>query len=68
MVDKVDPGFDSIPAAGKARLRALADAEADRVLSELKPGAVAAAFGWAWKPVVRRWAAERALTALRSAR
>jgi predicted acylesterase/phospholipase RssA len=67
-VDKVDPSFDSIPAAGKARLRALADAEADRVLSELRPGAVAAAFGWAWKPVVRRWAAERALTALRSAR
>lgn len=67
-VDKIDPDFDSIPAAGKARLKALADAEADRVLSELKPGAVAAAFGWAWKPVVRRWAADRALTALRSAR
>ena len=67
-VDRIDPGFDSIPAAGKARLRALADAEADRVLSELEPGAVASAFGWAWKPVVRRWAAERALTALRSAR
>ena len=67
-VDKIDPGFDSIPATGKARLRALADAEADRVLSELEPGAVAAAFAWAWKPVVRRWAADRAMTALRSAR
>ncbi len=67
-VDKLDPGFDSIPAAGKARLRELADAEAGRVLSELRPGAVAAAFGWAWKPVVRRWAADRALAALRGAR
>ena len=67
-VKKMDPSFDSIPAAGKARLRDLADAEADRVLSELKPGAVATAFGWAWKPVVRRWAAERALAALRNAR
>jgi predicted acylesterase/phospholipase RssA len=67
-VKKIDPGFDSIPAAGKARLRELADAEADRVLSEIRPGAVASAFGWAWKPVVRRWAAERAMAALRSAR
>ena len=67
-VDKIDPGFDSIPAAGKERLRELAEAEADRVLSELQPGAVAAAFGWAWKPVVRRWAADRAMAALRGAR
>ncbi len=67
-VDKIDPGFDSIPAIGKARLRELAEAEADRVLSELKPGAVASAFGWAWKPVVRRWAADRAMAALRGAR
>jgi len=68
LVEKIDPGFDSIPAAGKARLRELVDAEADQVLSELRPGPVAAAFGWAWKPVVRRWAAERALAALRGAR
>lgn len=68
LVEKIDPGFDSIPTAGKARLRDLVDAEADQVLSELRPGPVAAAFGWAWKPVVRRWAAERALAALRGAR
>jgi predicted acylesterase/phospholipase RssA len=67
-VERIDPSFDSIPAAGKARLRELVDAEADRVLSELRPGALAAAFGWAWKPVVRRWAADRALAALRGAR
>lgn len=67
-VEKMEPGFDAIPAAGKARLRELVDAEADRVLAELKPGPMAAAFGWAWKPVVRRWAADRALGALRGAR
>ena len=67
-VETIDPDFNSIPAAGRARLKALVDAEADRVLSELRPGAIAAAFGWAWKPVVRRWAAERTMTALRSAR
>ncbi len=35
-VEKIDPGFDSIPAAGRARLKDLVDAEADRVLSELR--------------------------------
>ncbi len=67
-VEKIDPSFASIPTAGRARLKDLVDAEADRVLSELRPGPIAAAFGWAWKPVVRRWAAERTMTALRGAR
>jgi hypothetical protein len=67
-VANVDPSFDSIPGAGKARIKDLVDAEADRVLAELRPGPVAGAFGWAWKPVVKRWAAERALAALRGAR
>jgi len=67
-VEALDPGFDAIPAAGRARLRELVNAEADRVLAELRPGPLAAAFGWAWKPVVRRWAADRALGALRGAR
>jgi predicted acylesterase/phospholipase RssA len=67
-VEKIDPSFDSIPGAGKARLRELVEGEADRVLSELRPGPLAAAFGWAWKPVVRRWASDRAMAALRGAR
>ncbi len=67
-VEKIDPSFDAIPAAGKARLRELVDGEADRVLSELRPGPLAAAFGWAWKPVVRRWASDRTMAALRGAR
>jgi len=63
-VEALDPGFESIPAAGKARLRGLVAAEADRMLSELRPGPLAAAFGWAWKPVVRRWASDRLLASL----
>lgn len=61
-------GFDAIPDAGKARLEALVTGEADRVLAELRPGALASALGWAWKPVVRRWVAERTMQAIRGAR
>ena len=50
------------------KLKALVDSEADRVLSELRPGAVASVFGWAWKPVVRRWVTDRTMAALRGAR
>jgi len=67
-VEPIEPDFDSIPATGKARLGELVDGEVERVLAELRPGPVAAAFGWAWKPVIRRWAAERALSSLRGAR
>lgn len=66
-VEKLEPGFEAIPAAGKARLRALVEGEADRMLAELRPGPLAAAFGWAWKPVVRRWAADRIMASLRDA-
>ncbi len=67
-VEPLTPGFDAIPAAGRAKLKALVDSEADRILSELRPGPLASAFGWVWKPVVRRWAADRAMAALRGAR
>jgi len=66
-VEDVSPDFDAIPAAGRARLDALIDAEADRALAELRPGPLASAFGWAWKPVVRRWIAQRTTQALRDA-
>jgi hypothetical protein len=64
----VDAGFESIPSGGRAKLDSLISAEADRVLSELRPGPLASAFGWAWKPVVRRWVTERTTQALREAR
>jgi hypothetical protein len=66
-VEELEPDFNAIPAAGKAKLDALVDTEADHVLAELQPGPLAAAFGWAWKPVVRRWARDRVRAALRSA-
>jgi predicted acylesterase/phospholipase RssA len=67
-VEPLSPGFDSIPAAGKARLEALVNSEADRVMAELRPGPLASALGWAWKPVVRRWVTDRTMKALRGAR
>ena len=67
-VEPLTSGFEAIPAAGRAKLKALVDSEADRVLSELRPGALASALGWAWKPVVRRWVTERTMTALRGTR
>jgi hypothetical protein len=66
-VEALEPNFETIPAAGQVRLRALVDGEANRLLAELRPGPLAAAFGWAWKPVVRRWAADRIMTSLRDA-
>lgn len=67
-VEPLTPGFDTIPPAGRSKLEALVGSEADRVLSELRPGAIASALGWAWKPVVRRWVTERTMAALRGAR
>jgi hypothetical protein len=66
-VEALEPNFEAIPAAGKVRLRALVDGEADRMLAELRPGPLAAVFGWAWKPVVRSWAADRIMASLRQA-
>lgn len=67
-VEPLEPCFDAIPLASRARLEKLAVAETDRLLGELRPGPVASLLGWIWKPVVRRWAAERALNALRDMR
>lgn len=65
---EVNPGWDGVPAAARRRLEeALAD-EADRLIAELRPGALAGALGWAWKPVVRRWLTERALRGIAGAR
>jgi predicted acylesterase/phospholipase RssA len=67
-VDELQPSFEAIPQGSRAKLRTLIDAEADRVLDEIHPGPVASLFGWAWKPVVRRWASERVLAAMRGMR
>ena len=50
------------------RVEQAVGAEADRWIGEFQPGAVASAFGWAWKPVVRRWITERSIRAISEAR
>lgn len=67
-VESIDPRFDSIAPAARARLEGLLEAETDRLLKELRPGPLASLFGWLWRPLVRRWAAERALASLRAMR
>ncbi len=64
----VEPGWDAIPPEARRRLETALAAEADLLIGELRPGALAGALGWAWKPVVRRWLTERAVRAIASAR
>ena len=67
-VRDLDASFDAIPAAGRRRLERVVESEADQLISEIETGPAAAMFGWAWKPVVRRWLVQRSLTALRDMR
>jgi hypothetical protein len=64
----VDPQWESVPPEARRRLETALALEADRVIGELRPGPLAGALGWAWKPVVRRWLSERALRAIATAR
>lgn len=64
-VVELEPSFDSIPPESRRQLEALIEREADRLLAEIRPGALASLFGWAWKPVIRGWAKDRIVAALR---
>ncbi len=66
--DRVEPSWDQVPADTRRRIEQAVGAEADRWISEFRPGAVASAFGWAWKPVVRRWITDRGMRAISEAR
>ncbi|MDT8435735.1 MAG: DUF3376 domain-containing protein [Gemmatimonadota bacterium] len=66
-VEPVEPTWASVPGDAKRRLEGALAAEAERLVAEVRPGPVGAAFAWAWKPVVRRWLAQRALQAIASA-
>ncbi|MEJ2482685.1 MAG: DUF3376 domain-containing protein [Gemmatimonadota bacterium] len=67
-VVEIEPGWNQVPADGRRRVEAAVAAEADRLIAEFEPGAVASAFGWAWKPVVRRWITARGMKAISEAR
>lgn len=64
-VRDLEASFDSMSPSARGRLEDLLGSEADRLMAEIDTGAAAAMFGWAWKPVVRRWLVQRSLGALR---
>jgi hypothetical protein len=67
-VEPLEPSWDMVPASTRNKLEAVLHGEADRVLSDLRPGGVAGIFSWAWKPVLKRLMVERAMRALQEAR
>jgi hypothetical protein len=67
-VETLEPSWDAVPASARDRLTAVLESEADRVLSDLRPGGMAGIFSWTWKPVLRRLMVERAMRALKEAR
>ncbi|MGD8495042.1 MAG: DUF3376 domain-containing protein [Gemmatimonadales bacterium] len=67
-VEEMRPAWDMVPASTRNKLEAVLRGEAERVLSDLRPGGVAGMFAWAWKPVLERLMVERAVQALEEAR
>jgi predicted acylesterase/phospholipase RssA len=67
-VEMLDASFDAMPGQARKSLERFVQAEAGRVVGGLKPGFLASLFGWAWKPVVRRWAGRQIMDGLRSVR
>lgn len=66
-VAEIAPSWNGVPAESRRRVEAAVAAEADRLIAEFEPGAVASALGWAWKPVVRRWITARGMRAISEA-
>lgn len=54
-----------LPPAARERLERFVRREADAVLDSLRPGVLGGLTAWAWKPVLRRWAARRVREAVR---
>jgi len=67
-VSDLAPEWGQVPAETRRQVEKAVASEADRIIAEFKPGAVASAFGWAWKPVVRRWITERGVRSISEAR
>jgi predicted acylesterase/phospholipase RssA len=64
-VEPLEASFETMPEPSRRQLERYVRSEADRVLDKLSPGLLANLFGWAWKPVARRWAARRILDGVR---
>lgn len=62
---QVEASFDALPPEARRRLERFVRQEADGWLDRLRPGLVGRLTEWAWKPVLRGWAARRAMEALR---
>jgi len=67
-VPDISPDWSQVPPDTRRQVEKAVAAEADRIIAEFRPGAVASAFGWAWKPVVRRWITERGLRSIAESR
>lgn len=64
-VHEMEGSFEAMPPDGRRGLEDYIRQESDRVLEELDAGFPANLFGWAWRPLVRRWAGRRIMDALR---
>ena len=65
---EISPDWSQVPVDTRRQVEQAVAAEADRIIAEFRPGALASAFGWAWKPVVRRWITERGIRSIAEAR
>lgn len=54
------PSLATAPRQARERLDEYVDRETARLLDSMRPGPVAAALGWLWKPAIRRWVRRRA--------
>ncbi len=54
------PSLATSSAAARARVDEYVDRETTRLLDSMRPGVIAGALGWLWKPAVRRWVRRRA--------
>lgn len=66
-VNDIEPTWESIPMSARRHLNSAIEAEVDQTLSKLRPGGLAGAFKWAWKPALKRWIVERAMRAIKEA-
>ena len=67
-MNDIEPTWDSIPMSARRQFTSALEAEVEQTLVNLRPGGLAGAFKWAWKPALKRWLVERATRAIQGAR